>query len=47
MLQERVAEFGDGDLSEFEQGRRLACWKMMGIVQTQHSAILELIEDEE
>lgn len=48
VLQERMSEFGDGkNLSDFEQGRRLAYWEMMDIIQTRHSMILELIEDEE
>ena len=48
VLQERLAEFGDGkSLSEFEQGRQMAYWEMMDIIKTRHSMILELIEDED
>ena len=48
VLQERLAEFGDGKgLSEFEQGRHLAYWEMMDIIKTRHSMILELIADED
>lgn len=45
-LRDRLAEFGDGkDLSEFEQGRYLAYWEMMDIINTRHKMILELVED--
>lgn len=48
VLQERLAEFGDGkDLSDFEQGRHLAYLEMMDIIKTRHSIILELITDED
>ena len=48
VLQERLAEFGDGKgLSEFDQGRHLAYWEMMDIIKTRHSMILELIADED
>ena len=48
VLQERLAEFGDGkDLSDFEQGRHLAYLEMMDIIKTRHSIILELIADED
>ena len=48
VLQERLAEFGDGKgLSEFEQGRQMAYWEMMDIIKIRHSMILELIANEE
>ena len=48
VLQERMAEFGDGKgLSEFEQGRQMAYWEMMDIIKTRHSMILDLIADKE
>lgn len=48
VLQERLAEFGDGKgLSEFEQGRQLAYWEIMDIIRTRHSIILELIAEED
>lgn len=48
VLQERLAEFGDGKgLSEFEKGRQLAYWEMLDIIKTRHSMILELIAEED
>ena len=48
VLQERMAEFGDGKgLSEFEQGRQMAYREMMDIIKTRHSMILDLIADKE
>ena len=46
VLRDRLAEFGDGkDLSEFEQGRYLAYWEMMDIINAfrQHPKSMLLV----
>ena len=46
VLQERLAEFGDGKgLSDFEQGRHLAYMEMMDIIKTRHQMILDVITE--
>ena len=45
-IKERMDELNNGtELSEFDQGRKMAFFEVMDIIKTRHSIILEVIEE--
>ena len=46
VLQDRLEEFNDKKLDDFELGRQLAYTEMMDIIKTRHRIILDVISDD-
>ena len=47
VIQERLEEFNDKKLDDFELGRKLASTEMMDIIKTRHQMILDVISDDD